>query len=188
MAAMADIDKKTKPSKKRFAAYGGLTVVTAIAAFMVWKPYPSKEFISIVDMPDGLKIEGLVEAKTGTSALTLDKKTFHAPESFLQDPQTDYRIRTTLKMPQGSYRDIVWSINIKNSSLHILADGFTNDENITLRIGKDTVFQNVNMDWSGRIEIETALPQKSNITACIELTGQPHGIGLCHTIPQRRPA
>ncbi len=168
------------------AAAIAVTFVFAAGAFLfVQKSADRHAFLNLTGAPEGTKTEALLETKHGAALLNGSGGIFTAPVEVLPPL---YRIHTSLQLPWGDYRDIVFNVDRKKSSVSILADGFTEDDNITLTLGDKVVYKNIPMDWSGRLELQSPYISTKETNSCVVLSGRMGVIGLCHLIPEGRPA
>ncbi len=168
-----------------------VTVFTfaALSFLFFQKPPLPGDFISFTGLPENTGIETILETKGGNAtALQAEGVAITLPDAIRRKIGTPYRLLSSLKLPDGKYRDFTITIGKDRHTITVLADGFTAKDKITFSINGNPVQSRVPMDWSGRIELETALPDEEKIIACIEVADMKGSIGLCHAIPERRRA
>lgn len=171
-----------------FAALASMVFVFAAVSFLFFnKPALPGEFVSFTGLPEGAGIETILETKGGNATvLQAEGNAITLPDTIRRKIGTPYRISSSMKFPGGGYRDFTLTIGKDRHTITILADGFTSKEKITFSINGQPVQSRIPMDWSGRLELEAALPDEDSVVACIEISGMKDSIGLCHAIPERR--
>lgn len=178
---MGSQNKHYPTRTKVLTAASLLTLCGLLAGWFVVSESKSAAFVSLNEVPKGTKVEALLETRQGTEELQHTGSGFDLP-AFKTLAGDSYRIRTSLQMPWGDYRDITLNVDQGKSSISILADGFTEEDLITMTMAGHVVYQNMPMDWSGRLELQAALPKKKNTTACITVGGRLGSVGICHAI------
>lgn len=188
-----DTPHSTKPAARHRLVFACLTamvfVFAALSFFFFNKPELPSDFVSFSNLPENTTIETILETKGGNATvLQAEGNTINLPDTIKKKIGTPYRLSSSLKLSDGDYRDLTFTVGKDRASFTILADGFKAQDQITLSINGQPVYTRVAMDWSGRIELEAKLPDEDNIVACIEVANTNGSIGACHAIPERRHA
>ncbi len=181
----------TGPNTRRGLVFAGLvTMVFMFAAlsFLFFnKPNLPSDFVSFSNLPENTTIETILETKGGNAAvLQAEGNTINLPDTIRKKIGTPYRLSSSLKLNDGNYRDLTFTVGKDRASFTVLIDGFKAQDKITLSINGQPVYTRIAMDWSGRIELEAKLPDENNVVACIEVFDTKKSIGACHVIPERR--
>lgn len=164
-------------------------IFAALSFFFFNKTNLPSDFVSFSNLPENTVIETILEAKGAEAAvLQAEGNVINLPDTIIRKIGTPYRLSSSLKLADGNYRDLTFTVGQNRGVFTVLADGFTAQDKITLSVNGKPVYTDIAMDWSGRIELETSLPDDANIIACIEISGMKESIGVCHAIPERRPA
>lgn len=163
---------------------GGFALVSAVICLYLLMPVSDKDLITLTDAPQGTRIETLLETRNGIQALSQAGSTFNTKETFEGPDALIYKLRMSLRMPWGDYQDIVLDVNRRKSSIHVLADGFSDNDIITFRLDGNALYQNVPLDWSGRLELQSFLSPTKRVRTCIKIDGDMGAVGFCHVIPK----
>jgi len=191
MAQNTQYDRK--PATAHGLAFAGLVgmvfLFAALSFFFFNKPDLPTDFVSFSNLPENTVIETLLETKGREATVLQDEGgTINLPDAIKRKIGTPYRVLTSLKLADGGYRDLTFTIGKDSTAFTVLADGFAAKDKITLTVNGKPVYTNVAVDWSGRIELETTLPDETIVVACIEVSGAKESVGACHAIPERRRA
>lgn len=175
-----------------------LVGAVAIGIYFTFFFSVEKKLLNARDMPtDIVTMTGLPEGTGVTATLNMNGKI--SPVSFMENRlaltpqqqkifQLPYVLKASVQYPDGTYRDFSWSMGETGAKYRILADGFSPDDRITLRIEESTAEANTPFDWSGRLEFAIVLEVIYDATACIDIfeSAPNRTITLCHFNPGRK--
>ena len=190
MKNTAQTERKTIKDLKRPLMVGTVVLAGLVATYGLNASYKKQdvpEFLIIKDFPNGASVEGFLETRNGTTDLASQDGVISLPSSLNNSLATPYRIRSSVRLPNDSYRDFTVTVAPDNKDISVVADGFHAGDLVSMTLnGRDT-FRNMPADWSGKLELTAILPKEKSVTACIDIAGQTESLGLCHVIAERRP-
>ncbi len=158
-----------------FVLLGGFLIGAGV---MIWmkKDDHARDFLSVLTSASDLKIKALLETPQGMRPLDLTEK---------PDVLPPYRLTAELKDGNNQYRDVGFTVDKDSTRIAVMGDGFDPSQKITLTINDKLVFENLAMDWSGRIELESELPPKGPAHVCLFVESAPP-LDICHFVAKRR--
>lgn len=139
------------------------------------KPYT---FVSFFGLPEGSQSNVTVTSSAGYKVY--DGAAFTPPAA-------PYRINAAIKLPGDHYRDFAFTVS-KDRGLSAVADGFHAGDIISLTINQGAPVARLPADWSGKLQLDIALPAEETVEACMQVSGKTESVGFCHTLPERRPS
>lgn len=155
-----------------FAAICSAGLILALTLiFLHAKPQP---VLSVIGLGEGYSLDAVIESRAGMETVSLDQ-----PHKAFSPP---YRLNASLKLPGDSYRDFAFIVNAAGSEISVITDGFHARDLVSVRMNDETVLKKIPADWSGRLQLYAALPDKKSVTACVDVAGKTNSLGLCHTI------
>jgi hypothetical protein len=181
--------KKNDPKAKRTYLFAGLVAavfVFAALTFTIAGHKTHRNFASFSGVPENTAIEALLETKNGADILSVSAGGINLPDNIKEKIAAPYRLSASLKLGNGEYRDLGLSVGKNRELLTFSADGFHAQDEVTLSLNGKNIYTKIPMDWSGRIELQTGLPEGKSLDACISISGQTESIGICHAIPEGR--
>lgn len=156
-------------------------VSVACAAVYVLRIFETRSaLLSFTNLPAAAEVTASLETQKGLRDLSV-KDGHIAPSHSLNAP---YKLNTSIKLSNDRYRD--FSFYVSDNSMDVLTDGFFAGDPVSIDVDGKTVFENVPSDWSGKLELRTALSSNSAARVCVQVKGRLETIGLCHALPERR--
>ena len=188
MAGFPRLVKMSRTPGVMLAFFTLLFIAAAITGLSLFsRPDQPQDLLNIMGLPDGAQVEAQFLANKKITDLVFEKNHANLPaqQAKVTPP---YQLTASIKMPWGDYRDFNFTVNETPPNLTVLASGFSADDRISLSFDKNKIYQNIPMDWSGRLELSASLPPKLTGVACVKITGWLQSLDVCHKIPERRPA
>lgn len=178
---MTSVLRKIDQNKLKPAILAGIGLLCAGAIFYAASISTDNSFLSLRNLPDGAVVETFLQTKAKTSNLMVSGKTIDLPPSFESTIMAPYRISSSIRMPDESYRDFTFTVGA--GKIDVTADGFNPSDTVSLTVnGSDPNWTPT--DWSGKLELSKALPKKKTARACVEVDNGTEKLGLCHTIKE----
>lgn len=176
--------KKTYTAKKTFLLSGALLAAAGLA-FLGWSHFfaPAEKpqsLLSTLNLPSGAVLSASLETRERFNDLSVQDDKVAMPAQMT----APYRLNASVRLLHDQYRD--FRFTVADNRLSVVTDGFHAGDVVFLDLNERTVFSRVPSDWSGKLELETALPPEQIVQACVRIAGKNESFGLCHTLPERR--
>lgn len=171
----------------KYSAIPALLVVAGVCVFFAsghlfkTEKADSAPFLSANDLPAGSALHATLEHAGRVSEFAATNGVIDKAESAISSP---YRLSTSVKLPKDRYRDFQFTVT--RDSLSVVTDGFHAGDLVFLDINGRNVYGRIPSDWSGKIELTTALPQDRTINTCVKVAGKTESFSLCHSLPERQ--
>ncbi len=140
------------------------------------------ELITFQGLPADTQVNATIEMNGKILDLSVNDAAITLDQQQQSDFKLPYKLKAILNYPDGTHRDLSWTVDSRGANYEILADGFNPDDLITLRLNESTGLDKLPFDWSGRIELPIVLEVYKNITSCIDVyeTNRKETLSFCH--------
>ena len=184
MTSTSDKATSKKNIKYPLMIVAGAAVLCAGGASFYFRTSETPVFVRISDLPKGAGVETYLQTKTATDILPNREGVIDLPES-LKNISAPYRITSSVKMVDDSYRDFTITVTT-NDNISVIADGFHAGDKVSLTLDGHNIFRDMPADWSGKIELNASLPPNKVANTCLEVIGKTETLGICHARPEGR--
>lgn len=160
--------------------FGGALLMTGFYVLAPAQTDEPLELVSFSGLPEGTTGDVRIESANGSQSFAIGSAT----PVIGQDAQAltpPYRLYAALKLPGDRYRDFIIAID-KNRSLSAVLDGFDAWDPVGLTIGQQTMFKGIPADWSGKLQLDTGMPDSAAARACVEINSGTGTMALCHDV------
>lgn len=181
-------EKMTAKRKGFFALtallFGGGLLATGLYLSSPSNQNDKAELVFFTGLPDGTTGDVRVETASGNRSFMIDAATPHIKqgEQTLVPP---YRVYATLKFPGDRYRDFTLAVD-KSRHFSVVLDGLEAWDPVSLTIAAQPRLQRVPADWSGKLQLDAALPAALSARACVEINSGTGTLVLCHDVGEVR--
>ena len=185
----SDIQKKPQVKKEIFFAIACAAIVISGLIFLIRGSTDATKNDAFVSF-SGVAADAFqdISLQTPTEFVALDQNglSFSLPPSKTSFAPP-YKLKASIITAQKQYRDFLFTVNADRTVFTVLADGFRLDNSISLRVNDKTIYSDVPMDWSGRMELKAPLDQNA-ANVCITMENEGDILGICHVVPKRAKA
>lgn len=94
-----------------------------------------------------------------------------------------YKLVLTEQRSPGQYRDLSFTIGADGKKIDFLVDGFSPRDKASMAFGDQIAFDNIPLDWSGRLDLNTILDSNVPMPTCVWVSEESKKLRICHSFP-----